>query len=86
MLLVAACIMLFILFAPEFMHILASARYQEAVYVIPPIASSIFFVFMYSTYANIEFYFEANKFTAVISLVGALLNLILNLICIKANK
>lgn len=82
MLLVAACIMLFILFAPEFMYILASVRYQEAVYVIPPIASSIFFIFMYSIYANIEFYFDANKFTAVISLAGAFLNLILNFICV----
>ena len=53
MLFVAACIMLFVLFAPEFMYILASSKYQEAVYVVPPIASSIFFIFMYSIYANI---------------------------------
>ena len=82
MLFVAACIMLFVLFAPEFMYILASSKYQEAVYVVPPIASSIFFIFMYSIYANIEFYFDANKFTAMISMVGAVLNLILNFICI----
>ena len=64
------------------MYILASSKYQEAVYVVPPIASSIFFIFMYSIYANIEFYFDANKFTAMISMVGAVLNLILNFICI----
>lgn len=83
MVFVAGCIMTFSLFAPEFMHVLAGKEYQQAVYVIPPIAGSVFFVFMYGIYANVEFFFDANKFAAIISLFGAVLNLLLNFIFIS---
>lgn len=82
--LVAVCVLLFSAFAPEIMTILADEKYYEAVYVIPPVALGLFFSFMYTTFANIEFFYENNKFTTYISLIGAGINIITNYIGIKA--
>ena len=80
---VAACSIVLSCLAPEVMHILAGEAYYEGVYVIPPVALGLFFSFMYTLYANIEFYFEKTKFSMYISLGGAILNIILNYIGIK---
>lgn len=80
---IGACSVLYSACAPEIMKILADERYYEAVYVIPPIAISTFFTFMYTTFANMEFYYNANKFTMFISMFGAALNVGLNYVCIK---
>lgn len=68
--------------APEFMKILAPAEYYEAVWIIPPIALSSFFIFTYSLFANIEFYFEKNKYVMIASCIGAAVNILLNAILI----
>lgn len=80
---VAACSMILSCLAPEAMHLLAGEAYYEGVYVIPPVALGLFFSFMYTLYANIEFYYEKTKFSMYISFGGAVLNIILNYIGIK---
>lgn len=75
---VGGCALLFSACAPEIIKILADSKYYEAVYVIPPVAISMFFTFAYTSFANIEFFFDANKFTMFISMAGALLNIVLN--------
>ncbi len=45
-------------FSPEVISILAPSEYYDAVYVIPPLAISLYFMFMYQIFANVEFYFE----------------------------
>lgn len=70
-------------FAPEIMMILADKKYHEAVYVIPPVALGVFFLFMYTTFCNVEFFYDQNKFTMYISMGIALLNVGLNYIGIK---
>lgn len=70
------------LFAPEVVWLFASEQYAESVYVIPPIAASVFFIYMYNVYSNFEFYFEKRGFIMVASLVSAVLNIILNLLFI----
>ena len=45
------------LMAPEIIAIMAPSNYSEAIWAIPPIALSVFFIFLYSLFANIEFYF-----------------------------
>ena len=80
---VAACSIILSCLAPEVMHILAGEAYFEGVYVIPPVALGLFFSFMYTLYANIEFYYEKTKFSMYISMTGALLNIGLNYICIR---
>ncbi len=82
--LVGACTLLFCIFAPEIMKILADEKYYEAVYVIPPIAISMFFLFMYTTFGNVEFFFEKKKFTMYVSIGCAAIKVLLNYICIKA--
>lgn len=81
--LVGGCALVFSAFAPELMRILADEKYYEAVYIIPPVTLGLFFLFMYTTIANVEFFFDRNKFTVFISMIGAVLNVILNYFGIK---
>jgi len=79
---VALVIVIFITFAPEIMKILASEKYYMAVYVIPPVTASVFFIFLFSIFVNVEFFYDANKFTMYLSFIGAGLNVMLNYIFI----
>lgn len=75
-------LLIFIALAPEIVKILAGPAYAKSIYVIPPVCSSVYFLFWYTLFANIEFYFSMNKFTMYISMIGAGLNIILNYIFI----
>ena len=70
--------LLLILAVPEIVYIFAPESYYEAVWVIPPIAISTFFMFTYTFFAAFEFYFEKTKFITVATLSGALLKVVLN--------
>lgn len=50
------------LIAPELIKIFATDDYLDAIYVIPPVAMSIYFIFLYVVFANVEFYFEKTIF------------------------
>lgn len=69
--------------APELIFVIAGESYSQAVYVVPPVTASMYFVFIYGFLANIEFYYDANKFTMYITMSGAVLNVILNYIMIE---
>lgn len=71
-------LLVFIILAPEFLKILAAPQYYAAVYVIPPVTASIYFIFLFGIYGNIEFYWDKNKFTMYVSMTSAILNLIMN--------
>jgi len=71
-----------IICAPEVILILAPESYHKAIWVIPPVAMSTFFMFLYSLFANFEFYYEKTKFMMFASVAGAILNIILNYIFI----
>lgn len=83
MIVLAVSLTIFILFAPELMHLLAANEYYSGVYIIPPIASSVLFIFLYNLVCNAEFYYDKNKFTMIMSGVCAVLNVVLNLIFIN---
>lgn len=70
------------LFAPEVLMIFASEEYKDAVYIMPPVAASTFFLFLYPLFSNIEFYFEKTKFIMIASISGAGINILLNYIFI----
>lgn len=74
---------LFILFAPELIMIVASQDYIDAIYVIPPVAASVFFTFLYSIFSTVEFYFEKTTGIMYASVASAVLNIVLNFIFIK---
>ena len=76
------CIMVMVL-GPELIKIFATEEYYDAIWVMPPVAASVFFMFLYPLFANVEFYFEKTKFVMFASCFGALLNIILNYIFIK---
>jgi len=46
------------LISPELVLIFGSPKYREAVYVIPPVAASVFFIFIYNILSMPQFYYE----------------------------
>lgn len=72
----------FILVAPEVVYLMAGNKYLDAVTVMPCITTSILCIFIYQLIGNIEFYYDANKFTMYVSMIGAVFNIILNYIAI----
>lgn len=83
LLLVATLNILLILFAPEAIRIFAPEKYYEAIWIIPPLASSSFFIFMFQRYINVEVYYGATKSNSAVSISVAFLNILLNYYCIK---
>lgn len=71
-----------ILAAPELLRILAPERYQAALWVIPPVTVSVYLMFLYNLFATFEYYFERTHYVAVASMVGAVLNVVLNAVLI----
>ena len=80
LLVVAGISFVFSCFAPEILRLYASEEYYSGIYVIPPVSMGLYFSFLYTIFANTEFYFEKNKFSMFISLPVAGLNILLNFI------
>ena len=70
-------------FAPEVVWIVGSDKYLDAIWALPPICGSIFFIFLQNLFSNIEYYYEKTKMIAVASIGAAILNIILNYIYIS---
>lgn len=77
-LLVAAATLAMTVFAPDLVAILATESYQEAIWIIPPVSASVFFVFVYMLFANVEMFYNRNQGISVISMVCTLVNVGLN--------
>lgn len=78
LLLFAMGILLFILISPEILRILFTANYYEAVWCIPPISLSVFFMFLYTIFVNVETYFEKTQYVMYVSIMCGILNIVLN--------
>lgn len=72
-----------IAFAPEVIRIFAPIEYYEAIWVIPSVAMSVYFMFLYTFFATFEFYHEKTSYVAGATVGGAILNIILNLVFIR---
>ena len=83
MLLVAAISLGLMLLSPELGLLFGSSGYASAAYVIPPVAASVFFIFLYNILATPQFYFEKTSFLMVSSILAAVVNLGLNYIFVK---
>lgn len=81
--LIAGVNILLIAFAPEVVSIFAPDEYYDAIWVIPPVAMSVFFSFSYTFFAVFEFYYEETKYIAFATFIAAALNIFLNYIFIK---
>lgn len=71
-------------FAPELITIFAGKNYAQATYVVPPVATSIYFIFLYGMFSTIEYYYQKTVRIAVATIIAAVLNIGLNFICIRA--
>lgn len=82
--LVGAANLCLIAFAPEVVALFAPSDYQPGVWAIPPLAASSFITFMYSLFADFEFYYERTTWVAAASIAGAALVVVLNWALIPA--
>ncbi len=69
------------LVSPEII-LIGGKNYKPAVYVIPVVALGVYFTFCYSIFSTIQFYYGATKYVMVASVIGAVLNVVLNAIFI----
>ena len=82
-LLIASVNIILIAFAPEVVNVFAPAEYHDAIWVIPPVAMSVFFQFAYTFFAVFEFYYEKTQYITLATAAGALLNIGLNYVFIQ---
>ncbi len=78
LILIAAVNILLIAFAPEIIKFFAPNSYYNAIWVVPPVTMSVFFMFLYSFFALFEFYFEKPHYITIATVTGALTNIVLN--------
>lgn len=71
---------LLMLVSPELIIIFGKEKYADAVYVIPPVAASTFFVYLYSVMSILQFYYEKTGFMMIASVCAAVINILLNVI------
>lgn len=64
--------------APEVVAVFAPKVYHDAIWIIPPVAMSSYFMFAYTFFAVFEFYYEKTYLIATATMVGAILKLALN--------
>lgn len=76
-------IMLWILVAPDVIRLLFPKEYYQAVWVIPPVSISVFFIFLYSMFADIEEFYYKTKYTMYATTISAVANIVMNYFAIK---
>lgn len=80
--LIGLMILFVIWFAPEIIMIMAGNQYLSAIYVVAPVAMSLFLLFYCQLFINVEFYYEEKKMLIYGSVIAAILNIFLNYILI----
>ena len=68
--------------APDLIRILATEEYMEAIWIIAPVSASVYFIFLYMVFANVEMYYGENNGISVISIICSVMNIVLNMIFI----
>lgn len=80
--LIATLLLGVIWFAPEAIKIMAGDAYEEAIWIVPPVAMSTLLLFYSQLSINFEFYFEEKQSLVKASIAAALTNVILNMLLI----
>lgn len=68
-----------ILLAPEVINILGTDEYKDAIYIIPPVALSVYFMYLFNVFVNVSYFYEANKLIMIVSVISAIINIVLNI-------
>ena len=66
------------LMSPEIVHILATAEYYEAIYMMPAVAAGIFLTAVYNVFGNVLLYLKKTVFIMCSTIVAAIVNILLN--------
>lgn len=80
---IGVLIILFVLIVPDGIRIFFPEKYYEAIWCVPPVSASIFFMLLYSIFVNVETYFNDTKYIMYIAIVCSAVNVILNYYAIK---
>ena len=83
LLLIAGVNLILILLAPEIVSFFAPNSYFEAIWIIPPVAMSAYFMYSYDLFAKFAFYYEKTIVIMIASISGAILNIGLNFVFIN---
>ena len=81
--LIAVVNLLLMALAPEIVSIFAPPAYHTAIWVIPPLAMSVYFMFAYCFFAVFEFYYEKTRWVLIATTASAVCNIVLNYFCIQ---
>ncbi|MDQ0359811.1 lipopolysaccharide biosynthesis protein [Breznakia pachnodae] len=76
-------VLAFILVAPEVMKLLFNPEYYDAIWIIPSVTLSVYFMFLYNIFTDIESYYGETRYIAVVSVICALVNIVLNYFAIE---
>ena len=68
--------------APEVITIFAGESYAEAALIVPDVSASVFFIFVYTLFSNVEYYYKETKLVGIATLLAAGLNVALNAVLI----
>lgn len=79
---IAVILYLVVLGGPEIVKIVATPEYYEAIWIMPPVIASLFFLFMSQLFINVEFYYEEKQALVKGSIFSAIVNIVLNYFCI----
>ncbi len=77
----AGCVAI-MLIGPEVVYIFGGGKYKDALYVIPPVCYGVMLQFIYTLYANVEFYEKKTGWISAATLVSAGINVGLNFLLI----
>lgn len=75
-----SCLMLL---SPELVAIMGTEEYQDAKYIVVPLLNCTFFTFLYTLPSSVEYYYQQTKMIAIGTFGAAILNVLLNTICIR---
>lgn len=70
------------LVSPELIKFLGTKAYDGAVYCVIPIIAGGYFAFLYTIPACVEYYYEKSKYIAIGTMLAAIVNILLNYVCI----
>lgn len=77
-LILAVLLLIIIWFSPEIVYVLGGKEYEDARWIVPPIAISVLLLFYSQLFINVEFYYEEKKSLVVASIGSAIINVTLN--------
>lgn len=79
----ASIVAIVILISPELIKMVSAKEYWDAIYIFPTLAASVFFNFVYIIPVNFEYTQKNTRFISISTIITAIINVILNYICIK---